>query len=66
VTVRIGSLGRGLTFDEIARNVEEDQVAGYSSVWFSDGIGMDPLTLIGALGRQPPQWRRSRSTCSEP
>ncbi len=52
--MRIGALGRGLTFDEIARNVEADQAAGYASVWFSDGIGMDPLTLIGALGQTAP------------
>jgi F420-dependent oxidoreductase-like protein len=52
--MRIGALGRGLTFDEIARHVEADQVAGYTSVWFSDGIGMDPLTLIGALGQKAP------------
>lgn len=54
MTLRIGSLGRGLVFDEIARNVEADRRAGYSSVWFSDGIGMDPLTLIGALGQKVP------------
>ncbi len=48
--MRIGSLGRGLTLDEIAGNARADRAAGYSSVWFSDGIGMDPLTLIAALG----------------
>ncbi len=50
--MRIGALGRGLTFDEIAGNVLADRAAGYSSVWFSDGIGMDPLTLISALGQR--------------
>jgi F420-dependent oxidoreductase-like protein len=43
-----------MTFEEIAANVEADRAAGYSSVWFSDGIGMDPLTLIGALGQKVP------------
>jgi len=43
-----------VTFAEIAANVEANRAGGYSSVWFSDGIGMDPLTLIGALGRSVP------------
>jgi F420-dependent oxidoreductase-like protein len=43
-----------LTFQEIAANVEADRAAGYASVWFSDGIGMDPLTLIAALGPRVP------------
>jgi F420-dependent oxidoreductase-like protein len=41
-----------VTLDEITRNVEADRAAGYSSVWFSDGIGMDPLTLIAAIGQR--------------
>jgi alkanesulfonate monooxygenase SsuD/methylene tetrahydromethanopterin reductase-like flavin-dependent oxidoreductase (luciferase family) len=48
----MGALGRGLTLDEIAGHVTADRAAGYSSVWFSDGIGMDPLTLIAALGHK--------------
>jgi len=36
---------------EISANIESDRMAGYSSVWFSDGIGFDPLTLIAALGQ---------------
>jgi alkanesulfonate monooxygenase SsuD/methylene tetrahydromethanopterin reductase-like flavin-dependent oxidoreductase (luciferase family) len=48
--VRFGALGRGLTLDEIAGHALADRAAGYSSIWFSDGIGMDPLTLIAALG----------------
>jgi F420-dependent oxidoreductase-like protein len=43
-----------MTFDEIAAHVEAARAAGYSSVWFSDGVGMDPLTLIGAVGRAVP------------
>lgn len=50
--MRMGALGRGLTLDEIAGHVMADRAAGYSSVWFSDGIGMDPLTLIAALGQR--------------
>lgn len=52
--MRIGSLGRGLTLDEIAGHATADRAAGYTSVWFSDGIGMDPLTLIAALGQRVP------------
>ena len=52
--MRIGSLGRGLTLDEIAGHAGAARAAGYSSVWFSDGIGMDPLTLIAALGLRVP------------
>lgn len=52
--MRIGAHARGLTFEEIAANVAADRAAGYSSVWFSDGVGMDPLTLIGAVGRAEP------------
>jgi 5,10-methylenetetrahydromethanopterin reductase len=52
VAVKIGTHGRGLTLNEIAANAEADQDAGYSSVWFSDGIGMDPLTLIAALAQR--------------
>ncbi len=48
--MRIGAHARGLTFEEIAANVGADRAAGFSSVWFSDGVGMDPLTLIGAVG----------------
>jgi F420-dependent oxidoreductase-like protein len=50
--VKIGSHGRGVTLQEISENVEADRAAGYSSVWFSDGVGMDPLTLIAALGQK--------------
>jgi F420-dependent oxidoreductase-like protein len=50
--VKIAAPGRGLTLEEITANVESDRAAGYSSVWFSDGIGMDPLTLIAALGQK--------------
>jgi F420-dependent oxidoreductase-like protein len=41
-----------LTLEDITANVEADRAAGFSSVWFSDGIGMDPLTLIAALGQK--------------
>jgi 5,10-methylenetetrahydromethanopterin reductase len=54
MAVRIGAHARGMTFEEIAGNVEADRAAGYSSVWFSDGVGMDPLTLIGAVGQRVP------------
>jgi F420-dependent oxidoreductase-like protein len=50
--VKVGSHGRGLTIEQIAENVEADRRDGYASVWFSDGIGMDPLTLIAALGQK--------------
>jgi F420-dependent oxidoreductase-like protein len=50
--MKIGAHGRGLTLEEIAGNVDADRAAGYSSVWFSDGVGMDPLTLIAALGQK--------------
>jgi F420-dependent oxidoreductase-like protein len=43
-----------MTIEEIVANVDADRVAGYSSVWFSDGIGLDPLTLIAAVGRAVP------------
>jgi 5,10-methylenetetrahydromethanopterin reductase len=52
--MRIGAHGRGVTLDQITANVEANRIAGYSSVWFSDGIGMDPLTLIAAVGSQVP------------
>jgi 5,10-methylenetetrahydromethanopterin reductase len=52
--VRIGAHGRGTTLEEIAGNVDADRSAGYSSVWFSDGVGMDPLTLIAAVGQRVP------------
>jgi 5,10-methylenetetrahydromethanopterin reductase len=53
--MRVGAHGQGVTLAEITANAEADRAAGYSSVWFSDGIGMDPLTLIAAVSQTVPE-----------
>jgi F420-dependent oxidoreductase-like protein len=49
--VRIGTLIRGMTIDEIAVNVDGYREAGYTSAWLTDGIGMDALTTLAVVGR---------------
>ena len=52
--MRIGTLVRGTTIDEIIHNVEGDRAAGYASAWLTDGVGMEPLTTLAAVGRAVP------------
>jgi F420-dependent oxidoreductase-like protein len=52
--MRIGALIRGMTIDEIVDNVAAARDAGYRSQWLTDGVGMEPLTTLGAVGRAVP------------
>ncbi len=52
--MRIGALVRGMTIDEIVDNVNRSRLAGYDSVWLTDGSGMEPLTTLAAVGRVVP------------
>src|SRR5580704_12427151 len=52
--MRIGTLVRGMTIDEIIKNVEGDREAGYASAWLTDGSGMEPLTTLAVVGRVVP------------
>jgi 5,10-methylenetetrahydromethanopterin reductase len=53
--MRIGTLVRGMTIDEIIKNVEGDREAGYASAWLTDGSGMEPLTTLAVVGRAVPE-----------
>lgn len=52
--MRIGAMVRGMTIEEIIKDVARSRAAGYTSVWFTDGWGMDPLTTLAAVGRAVP------------
>jgi 5,10-methylenetetrahydromethanopterin reductase len=52
--MRIGTLVRGMTIDEIITNVQGDRDAGYASAWLTDGSGMEPLTTLAVVGRAVP------------
>ncbi len=52
--MRIGTLLRGSTIEEIIDSAESAREIGYSSVWITDGIGMDPLTTLAVVGRAVP------------
>jgi F420-dependent oxidoreductase-like protein len=52
--VRIGTLMRGSTIEEIIDDVRSAREAGYASAWITDGIGMDPLTALAVIGRAVP------------
>lgn len=49
--MRIGALVRGLTIDEIIGYVAAARDAGYRSMWLTDGVGMEPLTVLATVGR---------------
>src|ERR1700736_1233359 len=52
--MRIGTLIRGMTIDEIVANVEGYRREGYASAWLTDGVGMDALTTLAMVGRVVP------------
>jgi 5,10-methylenetetrahydromethanopterin reductase len=52
--MRIGTLLRGSRIQEIVECAESARAIGYSSVWITDGIGMDPLTTLAVVGRAVP------------
>jgi 5,10-methylenetetrahydromethanopterin reductase len=52
--MRIGTLIRGRTIDEIIDNVDASRRAGYASAWLTDGSGMEPLTTLAVVGRAVP------------
>jgi 5,10-methylenetetrahydromethanopterin reductase len=53
--MRFGALIRGMTIDEIVENVTSYRRAGYTSAWLTDGSGMEPLTVLAAIGRVVPE-----------
>jgi len=40
-----------MTIDEIVDNVTAARDAGFRSLWLTDGVGMEPLTTLAAVGR---------------
>ncbi|HUZ10447.1 MAG TPA: TIGR03564 family F420-dependent LLM class oxidoreductase [Acidimicrobiales bacterium] len=53
--MRVGTLIRGTTIDEIVENVAGYRRSGYTSAWLTDGVGMEPLTTLAAVGRAVPE-----------
>ena len=52
--MRFGALVRGMTVGEIVENVAGYRRSGYDSAWLTDGIGMEPLTTLAAVGLAVP------------
>ena len=50
--MRYGAVIRGATIDEITEDVLSNRAAGYHSCWLTDGIGMEPLTVLAVVGRE--------------
>jgi 5,10-methylenetetrahydromethanopterin reductase len=50
--VRFGALISGSTIDEIVANVESHRREGFTSAWLTDGLGYDPLSVLGIVGRE--------------
>ena len=49
--MRFGALISGSTIDEIVDDVESHRRDGYTSAWLTDGLGYDPLSVLGIVGR---------------
>jgi F420-dependent oxidoreductase-like protein len=48
--MRLGTLIRGSTIDEIVAHVRDARQAGFRSAWITDGRGMEPLTTLAVVG----------------
>jgi F420-dependent oxidoreductase-like protein len=49
--LRFGALLRGDTVEEMAADARIRRDSGYNSAWLTDGVGVEPLTAIAAIGR---------------
>ncbi|HEY7107221.1 MAG TPA: TIGR03564 family F420-dependent LLM class oxidoreductase [Acidimicrobiia bacterium] len=52
--MRVGLMIEGSTIDEVTEFVADARRRGFGSVWLTDGIGFEPLTVLGIVGRAVP------------
>jgi F420-dependent oxidoreductase-like protein len=52
--MRVGAMIEGSTIEEITAFVAEARRRGRDSVWLTDGVGFEPLTVLAIVGRAVP------------